>query len=307
VSDLAGYPLFRRGKVRDTYDLGTTLLIVASDRVSAFDTVLPNPVPRKGMILTQLSRFWFDQTRHVVPNHLITGNVDDFPLESAAYRLQLVGRAMLVRKAERIDIECVVRGYLDGSAWAEYRNRGTIAGDPAPSGLRQGEKLARPLFTPAVKHDQGHDVTVSPKRLASIVGADLARRLEEISLMLYATGSEIALRRGIIVADTKFEFGFVEGKLTLIDELLTPDSSRFWEASQHQPGGPQPSFDKQFVRDWLEGSGWDKQPPAPELPAAIVADTAARYAEAYKRLTGSPLLVAPRDREGDKHEVWVTP
>ena len=288
-TQLDGLPLYRRGKVRDTYDLGDALLMVATDRISAFDVVLPTPIPGKGVVLTQLSRFWFGQTSGLVPNHLIAADVNDFPPELRGYGAQLVGRAMLVRKAERIDVECVVRGYLAGSAWAEYRGAGSVAGEALPAGLRQGERLPAPLFTPAVKHDDGHDVTISAAALVDMVGAELARRLEEVSRDLYDVAGELASRRGIILADTKFEFGFVDGELVVIDELVTPDSSRMWDATKYEPGRDQPSFDKQFVRDWLERSGWDKQPPAPELPAEVVAGTAARYAEAYRRLTESAL------------------
>ena len=287
--DLAGLPLYRRGKVRDTYDLGDVLLMVATDRISAFDVVLPTPIPGKGAVLTQLSRFWFEQTSGLVPNHLVSADLNDFPPALRGHGATLLGRAMLVRKAERIDVECVVRGYLAGSAWAEYQAGGTVAGEALPAGLRQGEKLSAPLFTPAVKHDDGHDVTIPPDELAAIVGLDLARRLEEASRDLYQLGSEFALRRGLILADTKFEFGFVDGELLVIDELLTPDSARFWDAAGYQPGGDQPSIDKQFVRDWLVRSGWNREPPGPELPPDVVAGTTSRYLEAYERLTGSPL------------------
>jgi len=288
-TDLSGLTLFRRGKVRDTYDLGDRLLMVATDRLSAFDVVLPTPVPRKGVVLTQLSRFWFEQTSGLVPNHLITAEFNEFPAELRSHGRHLVGRAMLVRKADRLDVECVVRGYLAGSAWAEYRATGAVAGEPLPDGLREGDRLAAPIFTPALKSDEGHDTNISATDLAGLVGSGMARRLEEASRDLYDVAGALARRRGVILADTKFEFGLIDGELTLIDELLTPDSSRFWDAASYEPGRSPPSFDKQYVRDWLDQSGWDRTPPGPELPADVVAGTAARYAEAYARLTGAPL------------------
>jgi phosphoribosylaminoimidazole-succinocarboxamide synthase len=288
-TEIPGVPLFRRGKVRDTFDLGDSLLMVASDRISAFDVVLPTPIPGKGAILTQLSRFWFEQTDGLVPNHLITADPNAFPAELRQIGQELAGRAMVVRKAERIDVECVVRGYLAGSAWAEYQRLGTMAGEPLPSGLRQADRLPAPLFTPAIKNDDGHDVNISRGEMAEVVGADLAARLEEASRDLYGLAAEYALQRGIILADTKFEFGFVDGELTLIDEALTPDSSRFWDAATYLPGRDQPSFDKQPVRDWLQDSGWNKEPPGPELPPDVIVGTAERYHEAFKRLTGAAL------------------
>jgi phosphoribosylaminoimidazole-succinocarboxamide synthase len=282
-------PLFRRGKVRDTYDLGDSLLMVASDRISAFDVVLPSKVPMKGAILTQLSRFWFLRTGHLVPNHFITSSVRDFPDKLQAHGEQLRGRAMIVRKAVRIDVECVVRGYIAGSAWAEYSREGTICGQPLPVGLGQAERLSAPIFTPAVKNDSGHDRNISTEELAEIVGGDLAAKLEEASRTLYQAAADVASRKRIIVADSKFEFGIIDGELILIDEMVTPDSSRFWDAATYEPGRDQPSFDKQYVRDWLERVGWDKQPPGPELPADVIAGTGRRYHEAFKRLTGSTL------------------
>jgi phosphoribosylaminoimidazole-succinocarboxamide synthase len=281
--------LFRRGKVRDTYVVGDALLMVATDRISAFDVILPTPIPRKGMVLTQLSRYWFELTRGVMPNHFISADFATFPAELKPYAGQLNGRSMLVKQAERIDIECVVRGYLAGSAWAEYRKEGTVAGERLPAGLQQAERLPEPIFTPAMKADSGHDVNISIAELSNQVGEELASQLEACSKRVYELAADFALRRGIIIADTKFEFGFIDGTLTLIDELLTPDSSRFWDASQYQPGRDQASFDKQYVRDWLETTGWDKTPPGPDLPSDVIAGTAARYHEAYKRITGSPL------------------
>ncbi|MCC6705611.1 MAG: phosphoribosylaminoimidazolesuccinocarboxamide synthase [Thermomicrobiales bacterium] len=287
--ELPGMTPLRRGKVRDTFDLGDALLMVASDRISAFDVILPTPIPLKGIILTQLSRYWFEETRHIVPNHLITASIQDFPDDLKARNGKLAGRSMIVRKAERIDFECVVRGYLAGSGWAEYQRAGTVADLPVAPGLRQAEQLPEPVFTPAMKNDEGHDENISIQRLRDEIGVDLATRLEDVSLQLYSFAADHARRRGIVLADTKFEFGFVNGELTLIDEALTPDSSRFWDASTYEPGHDQPSFDKQFVRDWLLASGWDKEPPAPELPGRVVTGTSSRYHEAFKRLTGRSL------------------
>jgi phosphoribosylaminoimidazole-succinocarboxamide synthase len=288
---LPGLPLFRRGKVRDSYVVGEDLLMVATDRLSAFDVILPTPIPDKGVILTQLSRFWFGLTTSIVPNHVISAAVDGFPEALAAYRTDLGGRSMLVRRAERIDVECVVRGYLAGTAWAEYREHSTLAGEALPAGLRQSDRFTQPLFTPAIKNDAGHDQNISIAELRSLVGGELAERLEATSLALYEFAANHALQRGIILADTKFEFGWIDGELRLIDEILTPDSSRFWDASGYEPGRDQPSFDKQFVRDWLSQTGWNKEPPAPSLPPDVVSGTVARYHEAYERLTGSPLHV----------------
>jgi phosphoribosylaminoimidazole-succinocarboxamide synthase len=286
---LTGLALFRRGKVRDTYCLGDDLLMVASDRISAFDVILPTPIPNKGVVLTQLSRFWFDLTRGIAPNHLITATSTGFPPELAELRTLLAGRAMLVRQAERIDVECVVRGYLSGTAWLEYRQVESVGGEAMPAGLRHADRFPRPIFTPAIKNDSGHDQNISVAQLRDAVGSDLAGRLETTSLALYEFAAAHALRRGVILADTKFEFGWIDGELCLIDELLTPDSSRFWDAASYEPGRDQPSFDKQFVRNWLIATGWNKEPPAPALPPDVVAGTVARYLEAYERLTGSPL------------------
>jgi phosphoribosylaminoimidazole-succinocarboxamide synthase len=286
---LDGLRLVRRGKVRDTYDLGDRLLMVATDRLSAFDVVLPTPIPDKGKVLTQLSRFWFGLTYTLVPNHLVTARLREFPADLRSLDADLAGRVMIVRKAKRIDVECVVRGYLAGSAWAEYWQRGTVAGEPTPTGLRHADRLARPIFTPVIKNDAGHDENISVSALRAMVGASLAERLETATRALYDFATDYALPHGIIVADTKFEFGWIDGKLALIDEILTPDSSRFWDAATYEPGRDQPSFDKQFVRDWLAQSGWNKEPPGPSLPPDVVAGTAARYREAYERLTGSSL------------------
>ena len=284
------FPLFRRGKVRDTYVLDDHhLLMVATDRISAFDVVLPTPIPLKGAVLTMLSKFWFEQTADLVPNHLVEVVLD--PQRAAELgNPQLVGRAMVVRRAERVDIECVVRGYLAGSAWEEYRRTGEVCGLSLPAGLREAERLPEPIFTPATKAETGHDENISFERMAGLVGAELAGKLRELSLKLYGRAAAIAEARGIIIADTKFEFGLLDGRIIVIDELLTPDSSRFWDASLYEPGRPQPSFDKQYVRDWLVQSGWNREPPAPPFPEDVVAGTVSRYLEAYRRLTGRELL-----------------
>jgi phosphoribosylaminoimidazole-succinocarboxamide synthase len=278
----ATLPLFRRGKVREMYVVDDDrLLMVASDRVSAFDVIMDQPIPGKGAVLTALSAFWFRQTRDEVPNHLISGDPADLP---AGIRPP-EGQWLLVRRAERVDIECVVRGYLAGSAWAEYRRGGTVAGEAFRPGLLESQQLESPIFTPAIKAESGHDENITRARLASLIGSELARQLEALSLRLYAAGAAHALSRGLILADTKFEFGQVEGKLMLIDEALTPDSSRYWPADGYAPGGPQPSFDKQFLRDFLETTGWNKMPPPPPLPPDVIEGTAQRYREALRRLT----------------------
>jgi len=279
-------PLFRHGKVRDMYIVDEArLLMVASDRVSAFDVVMREPIPDKGAVLTALSAFWFRRTADVVRNHVISDSEADLPPQVRAVAQTLSGRWLLVRRAERIDIECVVRGYLAGSAWAEYRRDGTEAGEPLPGGMVESQRLEQPIFTPAVKAETGHDENISRARLKDILGAETADRLEDLSLKLYSAGAEHALSRGLILADTKFEFGQLDDDLILIDELLTPDSSRYWPADAFQPGGPQPSFDKQFLRDFLESSGWNKEPPPPPLPAIVIDGTAGRYREALRRLT----------------------
>jgi phosphoribosylaminoimidazole-succinocarboxamide synthase len=291
ATDLPGLSLFRRGKVRDTYALGEDLLLfVTTDRISAFDVVMPNGIPDKGRVLTGLSLFWFDRMKDLVPNHLVSADVADLPPSLAAQRDALSGRIMIGRRAERIDIECVARGYLAGSAWAEYRRTGNAVGYELPAGLRESDQLPRPIFTPAIKNDDGHDENIPVSRLVPMIGADLARELERKTLMLYAEASAYAAARGIILADTKFEFGWIDGELALIDEMLTPDSSRFWDVETYEPGRPQASMDKQPLRDWLEASGWNKQPPAPTLPADIVDATRARYLRAYERLIGMPII-----------------
>lgn len=289
AGDRTGLPLFRRGKVRDCYDLGDRLLVVASDRISAFDVILPTPIPAKGVVLTQLSRFWFEETRGLVPNHYLGVDLEQVSDIAPTDRARLSRRSMVVRKAERIDVECVMRGYLAGSAWAEYRALGTVGGERLLGGLRLGDRLPAPLFTPALKKDDGHDVNVTTADLKCALGTHLAGRVEDASRELYEAATVLAEKQGILIADSKFEFGLVDGELLLIDEALTPDSSRFWDAELYRPGTDIPSFDKQFVRDWLEGSGWDKTPPAPDLPQEVVEGTAARYREAYRRLTGQTL------------------
>lgn len=282
-------PLLFRGKVRDIYDLGDQLLLVATDRISAFDVVLPTPIPHKGAVLTQLSAFWFGRTSSIVPNHLISADVASYPAIAREYSGQLEGRSMLVRKARRLDVECVVRGYLAGSAWAEYRASGTVCGQVLRRGLVWNERLEQPIFTPAMKAASGHDQNISIDRMAELIGSDLTRRIVDISLRLYADAHAYALTRGLIVADTKLEFGLADGGLILIDELLTPDSSRYWDAELYEPGRDQPSFDKQFVRDWLESIAWNKEPPAPTIPPDVVERTSQKYRDAYRRLVGAPL------------------
>jgi phosphoribosylaminoimidazole-succinocarboxamide synthase len=282
-------PRFGVGKVRDTYDLGDRLLMVTTDRISAFDCVLPNGIPGKGEVLTRLAAFWFGRMQTLLPNHLLSMDVADLPSAAESQRDLLAGRFMIVRKARRIDFECVVRGYLAGSAWRDYLETGTICGIRLPEGLRQADELPAPIFTPATKAASGHDVNVSLEEMKNVVGEDLGQALADASIAIYTAAAQFALDRGIIIADTKMEFGLLGKQIILIDELLTPDSSRFWAVGEYAPGGSPPSFDKQYLRDWLERSGWNKQPPAPVLPEEIVADTAARYREALEWLTGETL------------------
>ena len=283
----AGLPPTARGKVRDIYDLGDHLLIVATDRLSAFDVVMPTPIPDKGRVLTQLSLFWFNLLRDVIPNHVLSSTA--FPAPFDKYTDELAGRSMLVRKTRPLPIECVARGYLSGSGWKEYRANGGVCGIPLPAGLRESDKLPEPIFTPATKATSGHDENISFERVASLLGNDLADRVRSVTLEIYRRAAAYAEPRGILLADTKFEFGVLNGELMWIDEALTPDSSRFWPASQYQPGGPQPSFDKQYVRDYLEHIRWPKTPPGPELPDDVVAGTRAKYREAYRILVGHEL------------------
>ena len=289
-------PLFLRGKVRDTYDLGNKLLIIATDRISAFDVVLPCGIPNKGLVLNQLSAFWFDQTKDLVPNHLVEA-VDDVKCLDAylpadkrfAYPAYLAGRSMVVKKVERLAVECVVRGYLAGSAWEEYKQAGTISGLLLPKGLKQSQELPQLLFTPTTKAETGHDLPLSMDEVAGLVGQALAKEIEEKSLAIYNYAREYAIARGIIIADTKFEFGLDGDRLILIDELLTPDSSRIWDVDRYQVGQSQPSYDKQPVRDWLTQSGWNKEPPSPMLPPEVIEATTKRYHQAYERLTSAKL------------------
>lgn len=281
-------PLFIRGKVRDVYDLGDRLLMVASDRISAFDYVLATAVPDKGKLLTQLSAYWFKALENVVPHHLITASFEQFPATLAMYRPQLEGRSMLVKKTDKFPVECVVRGYLAGSGWKEYQKTGTVCGVRLPPNLKVSDRLPEPIFTPATKEEGGkHDENISFERMAEIVGLEHAETLRSRSLELYKAAAKIAESHGLILCDTKFEFGVLNGQIILIDEILTPDSSRFWEKASYQPGRSQDSFDKQFVRDYLEKLGWNKQPPVPELPADVVQNTRKKYVEAFNRITGT--------------------
>jgi phosphoribosylaminoimidazole-succinocarboxamide synthase len=278
----------RRGKVRDIYDLGDKLLLVASDRISAFDVVLPEGIPGKGRVLNTISRYWFEQTEDIVRNHMISTDVGDYPGEFRKYREVLEGRSMLVIKTKPLPVECIVRGYIAGSGWKEYRERGSICGIPLPPGLPESSKLETPIFTPSTKAEAGtHDENISFERAAELLGRGLAEKVRDMSIALYSRARDIAEKKGIIIADTKFEFGIDEktGELILIDEALTPDSSRFWPRDEYKPGGPQKSFDKQFVRDYLESLEWDKRPPAPSLPPEIVRKTSEKYKEALDRLT----------------------
>jgi phosphoribosylaminoimidazole-succinocarboxamide synthase len=286
-TDFPELKLRGRGKVRDIYDLGDELLIVATDRLSAFDVILPTPIPDKGRVLTQLSLFWFDRLANVLPNHVIASK--DFSGELAPYAAQLEGRSMLVRKTEPVPIECVVRGYISGSGLKDYQKTGTICGIPLPAGLSDSDRLPEPIFTPSTKATEGHDENISFEETVSRVGRKLAEQLRDVSLTIYKRAAEHALTRGIIIADTKFEFGLLGNDLIWIDEALTPDSSRFWPADQYAPGKAQPSFDKQYVRDYLERIGWNKQPPAPALPPDVVAGTRKKYREAYQCVTGQEL------------------
>ncbi len=282
--------LVRRGKVRDVYAVdGDTLLIVATDRISAFDVVLPNAIPEKGRVLTALTLFWLDLIRDIVPNHLITADVTRYPAPFRKYAAELEGRSMLVRRAEVVPFECVARGYLAGSGWKEYQKTGAVCGIPLPAGLREAEKLPQPIFTPATKAEAGHDINVSEAEMAKSVGAEPTARLKRLTLAVYTRAADYAATRGIIIADTKFEFGRAGGEIILVDEVLTPDSSRFWPASEYVPGMSPPSFDKQYVRDYLETLTWNKQPPAPPLPPEVVRRTTEKYLEAYRLLTGKSL------------------
>ena len=306
-TNLSGLTLARRGKVRDVYDLGDHLLIVATDRISAFDYILGSGIPDKGKVLTQLSAFWFDRVGDLVPHHVVSIDVDRFPESTKPHRDVLRGRSMLVKKTEPLPVECVARGYISGSGWKDYKQTGAVCGNPLPPGLRESDRLPQAIFTPATKAESGHDENISEAQAGAIVGEELIRRLRDLTLAIYARGVDHAATCGIIIADTKFEFGRLRpsgatagqgyaegppadgGELILIDEVLTPDSSRFWPADQYAPGQGQPSFDKQFVRDYLEQIGWNKQPPVPSLPDDVIEQTREKYLEAYKRLTGRAL------------------
>ena len=289
TQDLPGIPKVGQGKVREMFEVDGQLLMVATDRISAFDVILPNAIPHKGKVLTQLSAFWFEQLEGMVSHHLVSVRVDEFPALLQPFRKELAGRSMLVRKCTPLPIECVVRGYLAGSGWAEYRQSETICGSRLPSGLVESAELPEPIFTPSIKATTGHDENISFDRAAQMIGPELAEQVRDLSLRIYNRAREDAFEKGIIICDTKFEFGMEGSRLLLIDEVLTPDSSRFWPADEYEPGKSQSSFDKQFIRDFLETLDWDKAPPGPELPSSIVEATSQRYLEAYRRLTGKDL------------------
>lgn len=287
-TDIPDVPLLQQGKVRDIYDLGDALLMVATDRISAFDVVMPDPVPDKGRVLTRISIFWFEQMRSIIDNHIIASDVEQYPAELNPYKELLRDRSMLVRKARPLPVECVVRGYLSGSGWKSYQKTGEVCGIAMPSGLRESDPLPEPVFTPSTKAEAGaHDENISFEEVVELVGQDTAERIRALSLAIYQKGAAIAEERGIIIADTKFEFGFDGDQLILIDEVLTPDSSRFWPRATYQPGGPQESFDKQYLRDYLLSLDWDKTPPAPSLPAEVIANTRKKYLEALNCLVGT--------------------
>jgi len=288
-ADLPGFQRVGQGKVRDIFKVGEHLLIVCSDRLSAFDVVLPDPIPDKGRVLTQLSRFWFDRFKALVPNHVVETDVVHFPESLKPYAAMLDGRSMLVRRATPLPVECVVRGYLAGSGWNDYQKTGAVCGIRLPTGMKQAEKLPEPIFTPSTKATSGHDENITVEQMKSLIGAELGAQVARVSLEIYRQAAAYALGRGIIIADTKFEFGVFEGKLMWIDEALTPDSSRFWAVDEYHVGMSPPSFDKQFVRDWLLAAKWNKTPPAPRLPAEVIEGTANRYREAFQRITGASL------------------
>ncbi len=289
-TDFPDLKLYASGKVRDIYQVGSDeLLLVATDRISAFDYVLATGIPQKGRVLTQLSLFWFDFLKQIVPNHLVTADVRKYPRELQQYAAQLHGRSMLVVRADMIGVECVVRGYLSGSGWKEYKASGAVCGIQLPTGLRESDKLPEPIFTPAIKATSGHDENISFEHMVTLVGLELSEKLRDLSIRVYQTAADYAETRGIIIADTKFEFGHSRSGLVLADEVLTPDSSRFWPKDKYRPGGPQDSFDKQYVRDYLEAIKWNKQPPAPALPPEVAARTSEKYVEAYTQMTGHPL------------------
>jgi len=290
-TNLSGIKLYKRGKVRDIYDLNDKLLIVATDRISAFDCVLPTPIPLKGKVLTGLSVFWFHFLKQISPSHLLTDDLSLFPVELIPHSEILKGRSILVKKAKPLPVECVVRGYLAGSAWSEYKEKGEVCGIRLPSGLAEAEKLPQPIFTPATKAETGHDINITFAEMTRLIGEETAEIIKERSLKLYQTAARYAEERGIIIADTKFEFGYRNGEIILIDEIFTPDSSRFWDKERYQVGSSPPSYDKQFVRDYLVKIGWDKKPPAPELPPEVVWKTKEKYLTAYERLVGKKLSI----------------
>jgi len=289
-TDFKDLKLFRKGKVRDVYDLGDKLLVVSTDRISCFDVVLSNGIPFKGNVLTSISCFWFDYIKDIVPHHLITSDVEKYPQELQKYKGELLGRSMLVKKAKPFAVECIVRGYLSGSGWKEYQKNRCICGIELPAGLLESDKLPEIIFTPSTKEEKGHDINVDQQYIDNLLGKEIAGKLKDLSISVYKKAADFAREKGIIVADTKFEFGLYENKIILIDEVLTPDSSRFWPVSLYKPGQPQPSFDKQFVRDYLENLHWNKTPPAPKLPENIINKTSEKYLEAFERITGKKLL-----------------
>lgn len=288
-TDFIKLPLHIKGKVRNVYDLGDKILIVVTDRISAFDVVFPNLIPNKGKVLNSISEFWFNYTKDIVDNHVITTDVSQYPEGLSQFKEELQGRSMLVKKIKMVEAECIVRGYLEGSGLKDYNATGSICGIKLPEGLKQGDKLPEPIFTPSTKASEGHDQNVSFEELCNIIGTDLANKLKETSIALYNKASKYAESKGIILADTKFEFGLEDGKLVVADEMFTPDSSRFWDMKEYEPGRPQKSFDKQFLREYLESIDWDKKPPAPVLPDDVVRNTELKYIEAYERLTGKKL------------------
>jgi len=286
TTDFIGVDFFKRGKVRDVYSVGDKLLVISTDRISCFDVVLPTCIPDKGQVLTRISMSWFEFTKDIIPNHFLTANIKEYPDKLQKYADELRGRSMLVKKASPIPVECIVRGYLSGSGWKEYQKQQSICGIKLPQGLKESDKLPEPIFTPSTKEDAGHDINVSQAFVEKTIGKDITEKLQKTSIALYDKASSYAESKGIIIADTKFEFGMYNGEMILIDEVLTPDSSRFWPKNQYKPGGPQPSFDKQFVRDYLETLDWDKTPPASELPDDIVYKTREKYVQAFEMLTG---------------------
>ena len=282
--------VFKKGKVRDVYEIGDKLLLIASDRISAFDFVLHEPIPKKGIFLTQISKFWFEYFKDIVPSHLVTADVDEFPSNLKKFRDILNGRSMLVKKADVLPIECIIRGYISGSAWSSYKKDGTVCGIKLEKGLRESDKFDEPLFTPSTKAESGHDINISYKKMVEIIGKKDAEKLKELALTMYNKGADYALSKGIIIADTKFEFGKLGDKVIVVDEVLTPDSSRFWPAELYEPGKSQPSFDKQYVRDYLISTGWDKNSSPPHLPVKVISETQKKYQEAYEKITGKKFI-----------------